>query len=869
MNRLEALVAQTDSPSYITPLFWQHGESREIILEEIERMHTAGIGGFILESRPFPDFLGPAWWENVAFILAEAKKRGMKVWVFDDVVYPSGFAAGRIRDHHPEYLKLYLREQHIDAVGPFPGASFIVKAWLGQDEQLVRIVVARRTDGVDRIDAETLKDVTDQVKDGILYWDVPEGPWRVFMMFRTRQGGEEGTKDYINPLLPEAVQAFIDAVYEPHYAHFKEEFGDTFAGFFSDEPRFGNFPSYEAVLGKCSMVLPYSDRLLDQLSEAWGEDFSAMLPCLWYDAGEVTSKVRFTYMDVVTKLWSRNFAGQIGDWCREHGVKYIGHVVEDNGAHARLGHGAGHFFRALRGQDHSGLDVVYQVWPEFTSGRVTTMFGYLDADFFYWGITKMAASEGHLDPKKQGTTVCEIFGAYGWQEGLKLMKWLTDHVCVRGVNFLIPHAFSPKEFPDPDCPPHFYARGNNPQWRYFNQWSAYANRVCHLLSGGVHIAPVAVLYHAEAEWAGNYEPFEKVVKTLAQSQIDCDVVPIDTFLDLAAVTVEKSGLKINQEIYRALIIPYAEILPEKFVEKLLELAGKGFQIIFMKDYPAQTDERIKKHSGIRVSGHDRLVSDLRKMGMTDIDVTGEQKSLRYYHYSRPGENLYFFTNESKFNTVETTVRFTHAGRPTGFEALAGNVYQPDFTVLQGRTEVKLELEPYESTFIVFHEPETRGLEKAERKLSRKGFSSGPLIEGTWKVSTAVVGEYPNFTFCPKITGPGNISVPSLLPEFSGTLRYGIVFDYRSVPEAEKVFLDLGNVFEVAEVWLNGESVGAKICPPYRFDVTDALVNGKNQLQIEVTNTLAKQYGNNWFDRSMPQEPSGLLGPVRLVWAKAE
>jgi hypothetical protein len=860
MNRLETLVHQTDIPSYITPLFWQHGESREVILDEIEQMHAGGIGGFILESRPYPDFIGPAWWENVAFILTEAKKRGMKVWIFDDAAFPSGFAAGRIRDHHPEYLKIYLCERHIDAVGPLAGASFIVKAWLGQDEQLVRVVVGRRTDGLDRIDAKTLKDVTDQVKDGILYWDVPEGDWRVFIMLRTRQGGEEWTKDYLNPLVPEAVRAFIDAVYEPHYAHFKEEFGNTLVGFFSDEPRFGNFPSYEASLGKCAMVLPYSDRLLDQLSEAWSDDFSTMLPCLWYEAGEVTSKVRFTYMDVVTKLNGRNFAGQIGDWCREHGVKYIGHVVEDNGAHARLGHGAGHFFRALRGQDHSGLDAVYQIWPEYTSGRVTSPFGYLDADFFYWGITKMAASEGHLDPKKQGTTVCELFGAYGWQAGLKFMKWLTDHVCVRGVNFLIPHAFSPKEFPDPDCPPHFYARGNNPQWRYFNVWSAYANRVCHLLSGGVHIAPVAVLYHAEAEWAGDYEPFEKVVKTLAQSQIDCDVIPIDTFLDPAAIAVEKGGLKINLETYRALIIPYSEILPKKFMEKLLELADKKFRIIFMKDYPVQAGERMKKHSGICVSGHDRLVSDLWKLGLTDIEVTGEQKSLRYYHYSRPGEDVFFFTNESKYATIKTTVRFNRSARPIGYDALEGKFYQPDFKIVEGRTNLKLTLEPYESTFVVF----AASGENLERKGNKKEFSSGPVLNGPWTVSTVGAKEYPQFTVCPKITGLGNISVPALLPNFSGTLRYETTFDFKKEPDAEHVYLDLGEVYEIAAVRLNGKEVGVKICPPYRLEITDALNPGKNRLQIEVTNTLAKQYGNNWLDRAMPQEPSGLLGPVRLL-----
>jgi hypothetical protein len=51
--------------------------------------------------------------------------REMKVWLFDDKDYPSGFAAGLIRDTHPEFLKIYLAEKHIDAVGPLNGSSFL------------------------------------------------------------------------------------------------------------------------------------------------------------------------------------------------------------------------------------------------------------------------------------------------------------------------------------------------------------------------------------------------------------------------------------------------------------------------------------------------------------------------------------------------------------------------------------------------------------------------------------------------------------------------------------------------------------------------------------------------------------------------
>lgn len=58
--------------------------------------------------------------------------------------------------------------------------------------------------------------------------------------------------------------------------------------------------------------------------------------------------------------------------------------------------------------------------------------------------------------------MAEVFGAFGWHEGLREMKWIADHFLVRGVNWFVPHAFSMAAFPDWDCPPHFYAHGQNP-----------------------------------------------------------------------------------------------------------------------------------------------------------------------------------------------------------------------------------------------------------------------------------------------------------------------------------------------------------------------------------------------------------------------
>ena len=142
-------------------------------------------------------------------------------------------------------------------------------------------------------------------------------------------------------------------------------------------------------------------------------------------------------------------------------------------------------------------------------------------EFYHYMLGKLGSSSAAIEPLKKGNSMCEIFGAYGWSEGVRLEKYLVDHFLVRGINHYVPHAFSPMAFPDPDCPPHFYAHGNNPQYRHFGCLMAYTNRVCELITHGRHVAEIAVLYHGEGEWTGKCMFSHKPAHLLADAQKMC------------------------------------------------------------------------------------------------------------------------------------------------------------------------------------------------------------------------------------------------------------------------------------------------------------------------------------------------------------
>lgn len=259
-------------------------------------------------------------------------------------------------------------------------------------------------------------------------------------------------------------------------------------------------------------------------------------------------------MDIVTRLVETNFSLQIGDWCRSHGMEYIGHLIEDNNQHCRTGSSLGHYFRGLAGQSMAGIDDIGgQVYPQGEDSQVPSLLGIVsDGEFYHFTLGKLGTSHGAIDPLKKGRTICEIFGAYGWEEGVQLGKYLADHFMVRGVNRFVPHAFSPKPYPDPDCPPHFYAGGNDPQYRHFGRLMNYMNRVCELIGGGRIATQVAILYHGEAEWAGRCMLMQKPARLLAQRQIDYDFIPSDVFVQRERYRTKlDGGLAVNAQRYKA------------------------------------------------------------------------------------------------------------------------------------------------------------------------------------------------------------------------------------------------------------------------------------------------------------------------------
>ncbi|MGN1370063.1 MAG: glycosylhydrolase-like jelly roll fold domain-containing protein [Aristaeellaceae bacterium] len=851
--RAMAEVLSGRSGNAILPFMWVHGETEEQLRAGVERIAASGIGAVCVEARPHPDFVGAQWWHDLDVILDEAKKQGMRVWILDDAHFPTGYLNGRLSEF-PQARKLLVDHYGIDVVGPAPGSAFMIH--LEAEERFLGAVACRR----DRSDPNQLlevMDITGCAAEDTLFWDVPEGLWCVMILKATYRGHDRQT--HINLLDREVVRLLLDVCYEPHYAHYQHEFGKTIAGFFSDEPQVGNASARVvgiARMGNKAMPLSWTMEIEERLRENWQDSFLPMLVACWYQVDGLSPAARLGYMNEVSRSFRVNFSEQVGDWCRARGVEYIGHVIEDNGSHMRLGHGPAHFFRALWGQDMAGIDVVLQqIRPGVEDGECRKISGreYYDGRFFHNLLAKLGTSLGHMDAKKKGRTLCEIFGAYGWSEGLKMMKWLADHMLVRGVNVFVPHAFTLSAFPDPDCPPHFYADGNNPQYPYFKHLMAYMNRVSHLIQGGRHVPCVALLYSAEGEWmdADSAQPLEEVCLTLNRAQIDYEIVPGDV---LAEAPIRAGHFTVGQEEVGALIVSGRHYMSAPLCAWCRRAAAAGVPVLLLDGEPEQVDPADGSISPAALGGKIVSLTDLpdalRTLSLAEIVCDCPQPYLRYYHYVHEDGELILFFNEDPVHGIDCWLH-----TPLGSQAHWYDPWRNELQAAEARGgQVHLRLSPYQMLIL------STGTEGNLRQALHGNVRRQPL-EGEWQLTLIPAGQKDAQTVqqLPRLT---NLCAPGLYPHFSGTMIYRR--DVALDAGITRLELDLGQVFETAQVFLNGAEVGVCIAPPYVFPIDGTMVHeGANRLEIRVVNTLGNQMRDS-FSLSLPMEPTGLLGPVTLA-----
>jgi hypothetical protein len=199
-------------------------------------------------------------------------------------------------------------------------------------------------------------------------------------------------------------------------------------------------------------------------------------------------------------------------------------------------------------------------------------------------------------------------------------------------------------------------------------------------------------------------------------------------------------------------------------------------------------------------------------------------------------------------------------------------------VEKGRTLVSEQLEPNQSIFVIFRKEAAKYFSGGRRAASK----SIRLLKDDWLVTfdTAFGGPSGKIPF-PKLSSWSFAHEPSIR-FYSGTATYHNSFEVSRSSAVSRFALEIDSIYDIATVKINGIDCGTLWTQPYHCDITKAVRTGKNNIEIEVTNTwrnrligdnaLAAEKRITWTNapfrlKDKPLLPAGLMGEVKLIEQK--
>lgn len=259
-------------------------------------------------------------------------------------------------------------------------------------------------------------------------------------------------------------------------------------------------------------------------------------------------------------------------------------------------------------------------------------------------------------------------------------------------------------------------------------------------------------------------------------------------------------------------------------------------------------------------------------------VGEEQAQIAWNHRQTKNSDTYFIANQlAETREVVVSLRSTKVN-PVLYHAVTGISRKlPVYEVKNNRIEIPLLLAPNESVFIVLGE---NSLVDVKEKSAKNWIETKEVqvLNNPWKLQFDESFGGPKEAVVFKDLSDWSLHADAAIKYYSGTVVYQNQFNWKKTNQNGAVWLELGEVANMAEVIVNGINCGVAWTAPYRVDVSKAIRKGKNNVTIEVSNTWANRLIG---DQSLPEEKritkttapfrlegkalekAGLLGPVSL------
>jgi hypothetical protein len=825
-------------------------ERKARIVQDLDRLAANGV--FIVNVSPGrgePKYLSPEHMDQTKFLVQEAAKRGMKLWIQDEYDYPSGFAGGKISEQYPQ-----LTMQGLDA-------DVRIRVMAGQT---VTMPTPPDTLGVLIVNPVTEAGEVLPIQGNQIKWTAPSWPpgaswpnrpwelWVVRHIFRsspTRMSARAdgtGAKDSLYSLIDylnaDATRAFVKITHETYKEAVGNEFGKTILGFFGDEPDYSGF-------------MPWTPTLLEKFRQQKGYDLQPYLPLFFASKmSEEAWRAKADYYDVWSGIFRDSFFGVQAEWAAKNNVEYLVHLNhEEIGLRLDMPEdlirNEGDFLRDMRYVQVPGIDNLEQLTPHTVlfpgwahgGGPAVKLTDTPDAT---WDVNnnfpKLASSAAHLFGKPKVWT--EGAGGPGIDG-----KFQLDFQLVRGVNALqirIPVMRGPG-------PGGGTAPSSIPPQAPMLAW--YTDRAGYLMAIGRPAAQVGLYYPSNSMFMGDEAADRSTTKLgwqLYEHQVEWDYFDEQSLSSVA--TIADGGFKdLSGQVFRAIVVPSTTVITRTGLERFQAFVKAGGKVIFVgktpklvldKSFLAAKDAPDLSFATLIDPSGDITPRVIAALPKPDVKLDAEFPKLTYAHRSWRDAEMYLFFNES--NQAESRMA-TIAGRGQAqvWDLGTGEIHPiSGATAESDSVRIPLVLGPYETKVVVVG-PLPNGVAAPEPSL----VSGTTLAElgGDWTLD--LNGK--------QVTAPLKSWEALGTQSFAGPATYRKQFTATAAPAGKRVFLEIADVHDYARVKLNGKELEGHAWQPYRWEVTNAVRPGSNDLEVEVRTTVSGRGGLG----GVPPPPAGAPG----------
>ncbi len=738
--------------------------------------------------------------------------------------------------------------------------------------------------------------------DGTLDWTPTAGTWMVLRIGSSLTGHENG------PAPAEATGLEVDKLNREYVKSYVDGYLKMYADTVGPEMMGANGISW--LLTDSIEVGPqnWTDHILEEFQQRRGYDPRPWLPALTgviIKSTADTDRFLWDFRRTIGQLLAENHYGEIAEDLHAHGMKYYGEALE--------------MHRPSLGDDmemRSRTDVpMGAMWTNATSGGYDPIVDYI-ADL------RGAASVAHI--YGQNIVGAESMTSRGpaWSFSPNSLKKVADLEFALGVNRFEIHESAHQPVvdmaPGLTLGPYGLWFNRNDTWADDAQpWVTYLARCSYLLQQGNFSADVAYFYGEEGPLTAvfGWKAIGDAPDGYAYDFVNSDVVLHQlSFKDGRLVTPRGTSYRILYLGGRSqrMTLPVLRQLKDLITQGAVVVGNRPTDSPSLADDPAEwkkvadsmwisNDPRdwrrvadsvrgaLTQTHGVRWIGKGRLYTGitpdeaLAALGVArDFEYTKPEPdaNLMFVHRKLADGDLYFVDNRNdRAEDVNATFR-VDGKAPELWDAASGQTRPAAYSIADGRTTVPLHLDPYGTTFVVFREAaKTAARTLPEGKETEVAGVDEALNKG-WAVSFEPNRGAPETAQFDRLISWSESADPGV-QYFSGSATYTKTIEVpaSAFSPGAHLWLDLGDVENLAEVAVNGKYQGIVWKTPFRIDVTQALVPGNNQIVVQVTNLWVnrmigdqqpwalKKYafaGFTPYKADSPLLPSGLLGPVRLL-----